>query len=56
MACFSAEIDRISRVSSPRSSDRAPGATWNAEIDLTRRLAADRGTRHVCPHLLQVLA
>jgi hypothetical protein len=35
---------------------RVLGATLNAEIDLSRRLAADRGTRQVYPHSSQVLA
>jgi hypothetical protein len=56
MACFSAEIDRTSRTSSPRSTDLPPTATVNAEIDLRRRLAADLGMCHMHPHLPQVLA
>jgi hypothetical protein len=32
------------------------GAALNMEIDLNRRLAADRGTRQVYPHFSQVLA
>ena len=56
MACFSAEIERTCRASSPRLMDAVRAtATSNAAIDLIRRLRAALGTRQVHPHRAQVL-
>ena len=49
-----AEIELISLANSARSTLTLLGAvTEIPEIDRTRRRAADRGTRHVYPHLVQ---